>query len=72
MPSHHAEQVVRELRASLGLRRRPGDIAQLIQDSFAARRVDPGPATAEALEEFAAPVGVQRPLARATAQRPRY
>ncbi|MFA7762826.1 hypothetical protein [Streptomyces sp. NRRL S-448] len=86
MPSHHAEQLVRELHASLGLRRRPEDIAQLIQDLFAARQVAPDPATAEALEkaskhslrriwhgytsmleEFAAPVGAQRQLARATA-----
>ncbi|MFF4446140.1 hypothetical protein [Streptomyces sp. NPDC001502] len=86
MPSHHAEQPVRELHASLGLRRRPEDIAQLIQDLFAARQVAPDPATAEALErasqhslrriwhgytsmleEFAAPVGAQRQLARATA-----
>ncbi|MFD7909903.1 hypothetical protein ACFV30_04120 [Streptomyces sp. NPDC059752] len=86
MPSHRAEQLVRELHASLGLRRRPEDIAQLIQDLFAARQVAPDPATAEALEkasqyslrrvwhgytsmleEFAAPVGAQRQLARATA-----
>ncbi|GGS03846.1 hypothetical protein Snoj_08630 [Streptomyces nojiriensis] len=86
MPSHHAEQVVRELHASLRLRRRPEDIAQLIQDLFAARRIVPDPATAEALEkasrhslrriwhgytsmleEFAAPVGAQRQLARASA-----
>ncbi|MFB7265113.1 hypothetical protein ACFCXH_23590 [Streptomyces nojiriensis] len=86
MPSHHAEQVVRELHASLRLRRRPEDIAQLIQDLFAARRIAPDPATAEALEkasrhslrriwhgytsmleEFAAPVGAQRQLARASA-----
>ncbi|MFG2489137.1 hypothetical protein ACGFSI_41185 [Streptomyces virginiae] len=85
MPSHHAEQLVRELHASLGLRKRPEDIAQLIQDLFAARQVAPDPATAEALEKasqhslrrlwhgytsmlegFAAPVGAQRQLARAT------
>ncbi len=85
MPSHHAEQLVRELHASLGLRKRPEDIAQLIQDLLAARQVAPAPATADALEKasqhslrrlwhgytsmlegFAAPVGAQRQLARAT------
>ncbi|MFD7259194.1 hypothetical protein [Streptomyces sp. NPDC059874] len=51
MPSPHAEQLLRELHASLGLRKRPEDIAQLIQDLFAARQVTLDPAAAEALEK---------------------
>lgn len=36
MPPLHAEQLLRELHASLKLRKRPEDVAQLIQDLFAA------------------------------------
>ncbi|MGW6708301.1 hypothetical protein ACWGDE_25880 [Streptomyces sp. NPDC054956] len=53
MPSPHAEQLLRELHASLGLRKRPEDMARLIQDLFAAREVAPDPATADALEKAA-------------------
>ncbi|MFI6057956.1 hypothetical protein [Streptomyces sp. NPDC051286] len=54
MPSHHAEQLLRELHASLGLRKRPEDIAQLIQDLFAGLQVGLDPATAAALEKASA------------------
>ncbi|MFF7186581.1 hypothetical protein ACFZAR_15310 [Streptomyces sp. NPDC008222] len=54
MPSHHTEQLLRELHASLGLRKRPEDMAQLIQDLFAARQVTLDPATAAALEKASA------------------
>ncbi|MDG4861308.1 hypothetical protein P8605_24555 [Streptomyces sp. T-3] len=53
MPSHRTEPLLRELHASLGLRKRPEDMAQLIQDLFSARQVTPDPATATALEKAA-------------------
>lgn len=53
MSSHPAEQLLRELHASLGLRKRPEDIAQLVQDLFAARRVTLDPATSHVLEKAA-------------------
>ncbi|MEV8532110.1 hypothetical protein [Streptomyces sp. NPDC051211] len=53
MPSHHSEQLLRELHASLGLRKRPEDVAQLIQNLFAARKAVLDPATATALEKAA-------------------
>ncbi len=49
MPTLHAEQLLRELHASLGLRKRPEDVAQLIQDLFTAHRTDLDPVTATAL-----------------------
>ncbi|MEU4129632.1 hypothetical protein [Streptomyces wuyuanensis] len=47
----HAERLLRELHASLGLRKRPEDVAQLIQDLFRARNTEPDPATAAALDK---------------------
>ncbi|MFE9563018.1 hypothetical protein ACFYM0_18140 [Streptomyces sp. NPDC006487] len=49
MSTLHAERLLRELHASLGLRKRPEDVAQLVQDLFAAQRTDLDPATATAL-----------------------
>lgn len=48
-PSHRAEQWVREAPASPGPREHPEDMARLIQDLFAARRVRPDPAEIEAV-----------------------
>ncbi|MFE3560203.1 hypothetical protein ACFXKW_35915 [Streptomyces sp. NPDC059193] len=78
------EQLLRELHATLGRRKRPEDVAHLVQDLFAAQGADLDAATRTALakatetslrtlwhgytsmrEEFAAPCGAQRQLARA-------
>ncbi|WP_432127011.1 hypothetical protein [Streptomyces sp. bgisy082] len=54
MPSHPAEEQLRHLHASLRLRKRPEDIAHLVQELFTALRITPDPATATALEKAAA------------------
>ncbi|MFI0985629.1 hypothetical protein [Streptomyces exfoliatus] len=54
MPSHPMEEPLRQLYASLRLRKRPEDIAQLIQDLYTARGITPDAATAAALEKAAA------------------
>ncbi|MEU9706010.1 hypothetical protein [Streptomyces sp. NPDC047981] len=50
MTSHHAERLLTELHASLGLRRRPEDVAQLVSDLFTSLGADLDPATAKALD----------------------
>ncbi|WP_405495780.1 hypothetical protein [Streptomyces sp. NBC_00096] len=84
MPSPTVEDLLRELHATLTLRKRPEDVARLIQDLYEAQGADPDEATGAALakaaehslrnlwhgytsmrEDFAAPVGAQRQLARA-------
>ncbi|MGW2563623.1 hypothetical protein ACWCXB_31240 [Streptomyces sp. NPDC001514] len=49
MPSPAAEELLRELHASLNLRKRPEDVAQLIQDLYAAQDITLDPATDAAL-----------------------
>ncbi|MGW2205992.1 hypothetical protein [Streptomyces sp. NPDC001774] len=49
MTSHHAERLLRELHASLGLRKRPEDVAQLVLDLFTAEGAELDPATESAL-----------------------
>ncbi|MEU7010262.1 hypothetical protein [Streptomyces sp. NPDC046332] len=49
MTSHHAERLLKELHASLGLRKRPEDVAQLVLELFTAQGVELDPATATAL-----------------------
>lgn len=53
MPSPAFEQVLRELHASLTLRKRPEDVARLIQDMYAARGTDLDAATEAALAKAA-------------------
>ncbi|MFG2306566.1 hypothetical protein [Actinacidiphila glaucinigra] len=53
MPSPAVEQLLRELHASLALRKRPEDVAQLIQDLYAAHGTDLDPATEAALAKAA-------------------
>lgn len=49
MPSPAFEQLLRELYASLGLRKRPEDVAQLIKDLYATQGTSLDPATEAAL-----------------------
>jgi hypothetical protein len=51
MPSPAVEQLLRELHASLALRKRPEDVAQLIQDLYAAHGTDLDPTTESALAD---------------------
>ncbi|MFG2455779.1 hypothetical protein ACGFWE_01680 [Streptomyces sp. NPDC048523] len=53
MPSPTLEQLVRELHASLTLRKRPEDVARLIQDMYAAQGTDLDAATDTALAKAA-------------------
>ncbi|MER5361247.1 hypothetical protein [Streptomyces sp. NPDC002785] len=53
MPSLTAEQLLRELHASLTLRKRPEDVARLIQDLYEARGTDLDAATEAALSKAA-------------------
>lgn len=53
MPSHTAEQLLRELHASLALRKRPEDVARLIQDLHAAQSTDLDEATEAAVAQAA-------------------
>ncbi|MFF1340418.1 hypothetical protein ACFVYT_21315 [Streptomyces sp. NPDC058290] len=53
MPSPVVEQLLRELHASLTLRKRPEDVARLIQDLHSARGTDLDTATEAALAEAA-------------------
>ncbi|MFJ4199614.1 hypothetical protein ACIP2Y_08260 [Streptomyces sviceus] len=53
MPSPTSEQLLRELHASLTLRKRPEDVAQLIQDMYAAQGTDVDAATEGALAKAA-------------------
>ncbi|MFF6809534.1 hypothetical protein ACFZAG_06530 [Streptomyces sp. NPDC012403] len=53
MPSPTCEQVLRELHASLTLRKRPEDVARLIQDMYAAQGTDLDAATETALAKAA-------------------
>ncbi|GAA2913398.1 MULTISPECIES: hypothetical protein [Streptomyces] len=53
MPSPTAEQLLRELHATLSLRKRPEDVARLIQDLHAARGTVLDPATETALAKAA-------------------
>ncbi|MGW0121403.1 hypothetical protein [Streptomyces sp. NPDC003327] len=48
------EELLRALHDSLGLRKRPEDVAQLVLDLFATRGTEPDPTTAAALEKAAA------------------
>ncbi|WP_053849373.1 DinB family protein [Streptomyces sp. NRRL B-24085] len=54
MPSPTSEQILRELHASLTLRKRPEDVARLIQDMYAAQGTDLDAATDTALAKAAA------------------
>lgn len=49
MPSPAHAQLLRELRASLTLRKRPEDVARLLQDPYAAHGTDRDSATEAAL-----------------------
>ncbi|MEU0395780.1 hypothetical protein ABZ208_23945 [Streptomyces sp. NPDC006208] len=49
MPSPAVERLLRELHASLSLRKRPEDVAHLIRDLYAAEHIDLDPATDSAL-----------------------
>lgn len=53
MPSPAVEQLLRELHATLALRKRPEDVAQLIQDLYVAHGTDLDPATEAALAKAA-------------------
>ncbi|MFF4249450.1 hypothetical protein ACFYY2_34045 [Streptomyces sp. NPDC001822] len=53
MPSPRFEQLLRELHASLTLRKRPEDVARLIQDLYAAQDTDLDTATEAALAKAA-------------------
>ncbi|MER7564037.1 hypothetical protein ABTZ93_13840 [Streptomyces sp. NPDC097941] len=53
MPSPTLEQLLRELHASLTLRKRPEDVARLIQDMYAAQGTDLDAATDTALAKAA-------------------
>ena len=53
MLSPSAEQLLRDLHASLSQRKRPEDVARLIQDLYAAQGTDLDPATEEALAKAA-------------------
>ncbi|MEU5036233.1 hypothetical protein AB0G48_19095 [Streptomyces rubiginosohelvolus] len=53
MPSPTIEQLLRELHASLTLRKRPEDVARLIQDLYAAQGTDLDTATKAALAKAA-------------------
>ncbi|MGW7195312.1 hypothetical protein [Streptomyces chryseus] len=53
MPSPRVEQLLRELHASLTLRKRPEDVARLIQDLYAAQGTDLDSATEAALAKAA-------------------
>ncbi|MFI2304542.1 hypothetical protein ACH5AL_37835 [Actinacidiphila glaucinigra] len=53
MPLPAVEQLLRELHASLALRKRPEDVAQLIQDLYAAHGTDLDPTTESALARAA-------------------
>ncbi|UYQ65594.1 hypothetical protein [Streptomyces peucetius] len=53
MPSPAPEQLLRELHASLTLRKRPEDVARLIQDLYAAQGTDLDAATETALAKAA-------------------
>ncbi|MER5894416.1 hypothetical protein [Streptomyces sp. NPDC001876] len=53
MPSPTVEDLLRELHASLTLRRRPEDVARLIQDLYAAQGTEPDAATEAALAKAA-------------------
>lgn len=53
MPSPTFEQLLRELHASLTLRKRPEDVARLIQDLYAAQGTDLDTATEAALAKAA-------------------
>lgn len=53
MPSPTAEQLLRELHASLSLRKRPEDVARLVQDLYAAQGTVLDPVTDQALAKAA-------------------
>ncbi|MFC8277364.1 hypothetical protein ACFUJR_33495 [Streptomyces sp. NPDC057271] len=53
MTSHHAERLLTELHASLGLRKRPEDVARLVLDLFTAQGVELDPVTENALGKAA-------------------